>query len=302
MPEIEPIAVSSELLSSFTREREFTNLSFSLLREVTHYCIVLACLLPKDPGGWDRDRAILCGQMVRLSKLLHGVLGYGSEDRRELVSIISRCAFETAVNICYLIENFDPETLRNYRLYSLRHERRLRDEILANIKAREGKVLHIENRMLASIDKAFLRAGIRPAEVDPDNRSSWGGRSIYNRAKAVGLDHLYLSLFSGGSHAVHGNWQDLIDYHLQEQDGIYLPYVDFHRSRPQLFEALGIVVIQSEEKYFGFVDPSQAFDIGDRLQNLAARIRLVAQGHEDYLRRNNPEYGTTGTSLLEGGN
>jgi hypothetical protein len=210
MPEVERTEVSPELLGNFTREREFTGLSFNLLREVTHYSIVLACLLPTNPGGWDRDRAILCGLMVRLSKLLHGVLGYGSEDRRELVAIMGRCVFETAVNICYLMDNFEPATLHNYRLYSLRHERQLRDEILANIEARGGKALHIENRMLASIDKAFDKAAINPTEVKPDDRSSWGGRSIYGRAKSVGLDHLYLALFAGGSHAVHGNWQDLI--------------------------------------------------------------------------------------------
>lgn len=154
--------------------------------------------------------------------------------------------------------------------------------------------------MIASIEKAFRKADLNPAEVDPDNRASWGGRSIYGRAKAIGLDHLYLPLFAGGSHAVHGNWQDLIDHHLKEQDDIYLLEVDFHRSRPQIFEAIGIVVIQSAGRYLDFVDPDQTSDLGEELRDLAARIRLVAQGHENYLRRKNPQYESTGgTDLFE---
>lgn len=299
MPDIEPVEIDFDKLREANREFEFVTASFNLLREVTGYCGVAACLLPEGRNGWDADHAILCGLIARLAKLLHGVLGYGAEDRRELVTILTRCAFETMVNIRFIIRNFNPDVISSYRRYSLRHERQLRDEILKNIKDRGDAALPIERRMLASIDRAFAHAGVTPEEVDPSDRAHWGGRSIYRKAVDVDLQSPYLSLFGGGSHAVHGNWQDLLDYHLDEHEGLYRGNPDFHRSRPQLFEAVGVIAIGTLLEYFEFFDKNFPASVRKRLEALQESLMRVLHEHEQYLRRKLPKYEIE--PLAEGG-
>jgi len=289
-PEITPIEIRMDEIEKFNKEWDFTKLSFDLLREATQYSAIAACAVPASCGGWDKDHAVLCGLMIRISKLLHGVLGYGAEDRREIVMILARCAFETIVNVRYLLRNFNSETLYSFRKYSLRHEKQLRDEIISNIEDQNGQVLNIEGRMLASIDSAFQAAGISPDDINPNDRKGWGGKSIYGRAKDVGMERHYLALFGGSSHAVHGNWQDLMDHHLEEKGGIYYPKVDFNRSRPQYFQALSIVVIETIRDYFDFIDPLWPQELRDRLDVLNENIVILSQAHEEYLRKKHPDY------------
>ena len=52
--------------------------------------------------------------MVRLLKLLSGFLDQTSQKRRETSEILGRLAFETVVNVRYLIVNFSPALVDSY--------------------------------------------------------------------------------------------------------------------------------------------------------------------------------------------
>jgi hypothetical protein len=109
----------------------------------------------------------------------------------------------------------------------LRHEKRLRDQVETNIKARSGITLPVEDRILKSIARAEKASGISLDAVDPRSKRSWGGRNIYERTRDVGLEALYLAAFGGGSHSVHGNWQEVYGAHLEwGEDGQFKPKTD----------------------------------------------------------------------------
>jgi hypothetical protein len=57
-------------------------------------------------------------------------------------------------------------------------------------------------------------AGIPLDEVDNKGVRDWGGKNIFEKAKAVGLDHVYLAAIGGGSNSIHGNWQEIAGHHL----------------------------------------------------------------------------------------
>jgi hypothetical protein len=113
-------------------------------------------------------------------------------------------AFECIINLRYLIKHASPELFRSFRTYSLKHEYKLRQGIIQNIKERDGHELEIERRMLSSIDHSFKLSGISTEQV-PSEERNWGGRNVYERARDLGLEAIYLGVFSGPSQDVHGN-------------------------------------------------------------------------------------------------
>jgi hypothetical protein len=285
---IKRVSVDADEIAQFSSEDEFTELAVSLLVEVAQYVCVAAGMMGPKPL-WGRDRAAICGNMVRLYKLLHSVLDQTCQRRQETSFILSRLVFETLVNIRYMVKHFSPELISSYVLYSFRHERKLRDVIRANIAAREGEVLPIEDRMIKSIERSASAAGISVDDVDPRLGRPWGGKNLFEKSEDVGLDGAYLAAFGGASHSVHGNWHEIYGNHLHwdERDG-FTPDLSWHRPRPQVLFALSTLIIGTLDIYFDFMCGEQASEIFEgALSDLHDRILEVNNAHESYLSRKN---------------
>lgn len=283
--EIEIVAVDPEEIGKFTSEDEFMGLSVRLLVETASYTCVAACMLG-DSSPWDRDHAAVGGNMVRLYKLLHGLLDQLCQRRGELALIMMRPIFESLVNIQFLIKEFCPETINSYVKVSLKHERKLRDTITRNIADRGGIIQPIEDRMLKSINRTAGIAGVSLDEADNTGPRDWGSKNIFEKAKAVGLDHAYLAAIGGGSNSIHGNWQELTGHHLEWDDstGHFKPKTDWARPRPQVPLALSRIIVETLAVYFKFMGGDSIFDeIAPTLHDLVKRIDLVSKAHENYL-------------------
>jgi hypothetical protein len=283
-PVIKRVTVDPDAIAAFTHEWDFMVLASELLREVTSYVCVAACTLGSAPA-WTRDQAAVGGNMVRLSKLLWVYLDQIVQKKFESSTILSRLAFETIVNARYLIANFSPELVDSFVRHSLRHERRLRDRIQANIQERGGDVLHIEQRMFKSIDRAARLAGVTLDSVDLKDRAPWGGKDLRQKAEAIGFGEAYLAVFGGMSHNVHGSWQDLYQFHLEtDENGGFTPNLDWGRPRPQPLFALGHLALHAVADFLTFIGGETAMEqLRAQLRDLGARIESVDQAHEAYL-------------------
>ena len=208
VPSVNRVEVAPEKVRAFADEHEFTGLAVKLLIEAGSYVCIAATILPPPPHRWNRHEAVLVGHLVRLYKLTSALLDQTCQHRRETTFIFARLAFECIVNARFLIKNDRPEITASYIEYSMRHEKRLRDRIRANIASRGGDPMHVEERMLRSIDASAKRSCVDLDSIDPPK--NWGGKNIFEKAKDVGLGEAYLGVFAGASHSVHGNWQDLI--------------------------------------------------------------------------------------------
>ncbi|PSH65785.1 hypothetical protein CU103_03965 [Phyllobacterium sophorae] len=249
-----------------------------------HYVCVAASTLGDSPV-WDRDRAAICGNMVRLYKLVHTVLDQTTQRRQEAAFIFARLVFETLVNIRYMIEHFEPQLIDEYVKYSLRHERKLRDRVLANIDARNGIMLPIEDRMLKSIERAATAAGVPLDDVDISQKGPWGGKNLFDKAEAVGLGGIYLGAFGGPSHGVHGNWHEIYSNHVEwDEESGFTPKLDWHHPRPQVLFGLSTLIIETLAIYFSFMCGEQWEAIfGEPLSDLSHRATLASNAHEAYL-------------------
>ena len=282
--DIGAVAVDDEAIAAYTSEDDFNALTVELLKEIGSFICVAASILPANTKRWSRDQAIYGGHLVRLFKLISALLDQICQHRRETTFILSRLAFETIVNLAYLIDYGSPELFDQYIRYSLRQEKRLHNRIMANIESRSGVRLPIEDRMLSSISAAAARSGFSIDDLSPDEPRRWGEQSLYLRAKAVGLEIMYLAAFGGGSQNVHGNWMDLLEYHLDEDGDGFVPSLQWHGPRPQIGLAIAQMATDVVGRFFGLV---KAFDmvrgLDDRLENLAERINRANVGHERFV-------------------
>lgn len=282
--DIERTEIDEERLRSSESEEDFIELSVSLLIEAGSYVCVAGNLYPADRRKWNRDEAILGGHFVRLFKLIDGLLDQTCKHRRETSFVFARLAFECIVNVRYLISNASSELFHSYRSYSLQHERRLLTRIRENIDSRNGEQLPIERRMIASIERSFRVSGIEiDGNVEAKERN-WGGANIFERAKAVGLADAYMAAFGGGSHSIHGNWQDLVEYHLEDiEENAFLADFEWHSPRPQLLDAISLHAAEAVVDFAQFLSPNETETMVDSLRDFQERVLVLSRSHEEFL-------------------
>lgn len=282
---IKKVEIQEEQVQKFTSEKDFVGLSIDVLIEVGSFVCVAANLYPFDRKKWNRDEAILGGHLVRLYKLISAMLDQTTQLRRETTHIFARLAFECIINLRYLVKHASSELFNSYVEYSLKHEKKLRTRILKEIEARGGKRLAIENRMLGSIDKSFKISGVKPNNMIHKGPKNWGNKNIYEKARDLGLADAYLATFGGSSHSIHGNWQDLLEFHLitDNDDCTFKSNIDWHPPRPQISNVLSLHATQAIIDYVIWLDPKSSDKIVKALKDLQHRILLLDKLHERFL-------------------
>ncbi len=193
---------------------------------------------------------------------------------------------DNRLNLSYLCRYCNEDVFVSYVQHSMRHEKKLLDRIQTNITARGGEVLHIEQRMINSIQQKTTTSGVDIENINTSTPKNWAGKNLFEKAKAVDMDQAYLAAFGGGSHNVHGNWMDLLEYHLYVEDGLFHPDGEWSTPRPQILLALAKLTVEALGAYFDYLGHLEARAImKDRLSDIWRRIREVDQLHEQYLQQ-----------------
>jgi hypothetical protein len=140
LPEISRTEISAELMAHYKSEHDFMNLTVDLTIETGQYACVAACTTGEQKT-WNRDQAAIGGNIVRVYKLIDAMLDQTCKRRGEMSFTLARLVFETAVNVQYLIKNYSTDLIDSYVEYSLRHEKKLWENIAQQIIERNGIVL-----------------------------------------------------------------------------------------------------------------------------------------------------------------
>lgn len=280
-PDVQRTEIDPAVVRAFKDENEYIKLSVDLLIEAGSYVCIAGNILPPEGKAWNRHEAVLVGHLVRLYKLISALLDQTCQHRRETSFIFARLAFECIVNMMFLIKNDRPEIVQSYVEHSMRHEKRLRERIVSNIAARGGEERPIEKRMLASIERSAQKSRVDLDRIDPPK--NWGGKNLFEKAREVGLDDAYLGAFAGPSHSVHGNWQDLLEYHLSAEDDGFLPEFRWHPPKAQLLTTIAYLSLVTLEDFFSHIIGPAGSSIAEKVPELQERIVRFTQLHEDFL-------------------
>lgn len=284
LPEIKKVIIDPEIIKRFKVEDDFTKLSLDIMIEVGSYICVAANIFPVKTKAWDLNWAIIGGHLVRLYKLISAMLDQTCQRKRETSFIFSRLAFECIINLRYLIKHESDEIFKSYRKYSLQHEYKLYKKISENIKKRNGKELDIERRILDSIIKSFQVSGISIDEIKFSKLRNWGGKNIFEKASDLELEDAYLAAFGGGSHNIHGNWQDLLEYHLEEnKNGYFKPVFDWHQPKPEILNVIALYSTETVIECLNWINEESIKNMEDELIDLKKRILLLDNLHEKFL-------------------
>jgi hypothetical protein len=283
MPDIPRVEIDPDAIKAFTKNGDFMWLAVELLKEVASYTCYAAGLTD-ETGTWSRDEAAVGGNMIRLYKLMHAILDQTTQKRGEIAFTLFRLAFETIVNIRYLIKHHSPELVTSYITYSLKHERKLFNTINENIAAQKGVVRPIEERMLKSLNRAAECAGLTYDQVD-HKQKNWGGKNIYEKAEDLDWKEQYAGAFGGPSHNVHGNWHELYSSHLEWDGGErFVPNFDFARPRPQPILALCVLATDCLHDFYLFKTGEFGSEVlWPPVKDLQDRVIAADQAHESYL-------------------
>lgn len=285
----EKTIVDPEQIVRFTSEDDLMSLAVELFKEVGKITAILACAYRLDmdnrPRKWTRNEAIQGGLFVRLTKLQIGMLDAVCQRRLEIAHILFRCLAETVINLKYMIQASSDVLYDEYVEYSLREEKRLLNLIDKNVKSR-GYELPIESRMRRLIMREFDNSGIAPDQVDETKRTAWG-KSIFKRAKSVGMADAYPAVFGLPSHVVHGSWQDLLQYHVEQDSTEFSPSPDWTIPRPQIVFAAALLSADACRFYLSTILP----ECEDRralqgyIDDCVQRVREADEMHEQFLQK-----------------
>jgi hypothetical protein len=137
--------------------------------------------------------------------------------------------------------------------------------------------------MLASIQRAAEKSGIPLEGISSAAYGAWKSSTLFDRAQAIGWGEAYLVLFGGPSHSVHGNWQDLLEYHLDESENGFSPELRWHRPRPQPLFIIGLLTLDVLDDYLQHFVGDEAKPLIDDLDGLRQRLAIANHEHEHFL-------------------
>ncbi len=200
----------------------------------------------------------------------------------ETVQALNRCIIESAVNLRYLLLKHDENLYERFVKNSLAAERELYEFIQENINDKAGETFYIEQSMLRSILDVCEQSGVAPEEIDT-RAGNWGG-SVRDRLLAIGYDWpAYTALERIPSHAIHGDWVDLLKNHLlRTSDGYELNY-DHLETDGELLSPVSIFVLDAALEYLdSYFDKAATEPLYQRLIGVQEKLRLVESARLDW--------------------
>lgn len=217
-----PPVITEEMVAKCKEQNDYRHILFEYYRFVAQLCVVCSCLLYESPA-WDKKRSrrtweVCAGSLSRIKNLMSANLEYFQDDRYiEATQIMDRCIFETAAKICWISQDPTEERLLRYLEGSLRPDREHQAVIEKNIQERNGVRLKIEERMLSRMERFETLAGLSGVSTKDLRRMPDLSSILSDIGHGRGI---YVAVDKVGSHAVHGNWQQLLSRNLIEEDGV----------------------------------------------------------------------------------
>jgi Family of unknown function (DUF5677) len=252
---------------------QFTDEDWSKCRESGDYCPMLfewykfigalcnffASIRPDSPAVRPIPAvhyAVLIGLLNRCSRLMLSNVALSHEGLfGETTALLDRCIFESCVKVNWLCESKATDGFDRFIADGLKTELELKAKIAANVEARDGQRLEIEERMLSSIERHIQSSGLTEAAIASAKR-------LPDLAAMIdGLGHDRLMYIVGqriGSNHVHGTWHSLRMHYLEEnEDGLLAPHDHNCPTHVNQYVFVPMVVLNAMRSFIRFIFADQ---------------------------------------------
>lgn len=278
--------VNEEKILDFDNHGEFSHLAVEIFKEISILIVTVSSIRRSSQGveiPYNREEAAIFGNLVRYCKISSAYLEQYTKKRTETCMILLRSLMETYINLKYFLKYKDQHTISHYIKHSLKQEKLL----LESIRQKEGKdpaLEHIEMRMKDSINRSIKDSGFTEEEIS--NSSKWADK-VKQRLSQIIDPSLYI-IYGNSSHSVHGNWQDLLFFHLSKSGDGFMPKSEWTTPTIQLLAPVTLMSCDLLKNFSEEVLPaSDNKDILlEEIKDIFLRAWKLDKLHEKFIQKN----------------
>lgn len=245
-------------LSEFSKsEIELNNLIIKFSKDLGELIDILSRVInhEKHPNYYNLNESTIVGSITRIVKLYQEYIKYQELNKLEIQSLFARPMYESFIIAKYLIKN-GPESQRNFRLVSYR-ARHQNFKKLMELNDNEHPII---KRQLLKLETKLKVDGftIEDLELEDNkpNNKKWklDGKSFWKINSEVDNKDLYSFIYGVGSDAVHGNWQEIFDFHLTRKEGGFFGFLNYEKCDCRVIVPMNSIVIESLLEFLNWND------------------------------------------------
>lgn len=250
-----PPDITEDLLQQCHDSGDFSPVFFEWYKYVAVVANVFASIRQDSPAVRSFPHpqyAALVGLLNRCTRLMHSNVALSHEGLfGETTAILDRCIFETSVRIIWLCRQQSNQAFTRFFAEGLKTEIALKEKISANITARGGEALAIEQRMLGSIERCIRTSDLTEAQIVESKKLP----DMATMIESLKHDHLmYIVGQKLGSHHVHGTWPSLLFHYLdRDDDGTWHPRDHNCRTHVNQYVFVPLVVLAAVIAFIEFI-------------------------------------------------
>jgi len=177
----------------------------------------------RNPVGFNVNDAAILGLLVRIWKILKEIVHYYEKNNADIISLLDRQVIEAAVTAKFLLINGE-DVIEDYRKCS--YKSRLQILKQAN-ESNEFFETPPGKRLLQSIRDKLNNDGFTEDSFEQQRKNKWRlqGKSFYKIFAEIENEEFYKFLYGMPSEALHGSWNESLDYDLiRNDDGTFEAY------------------------------------------------------------------------------
>lgn len=232
-------------IPSIENEIELNTIAINYSKDLTELVDILSRInnFQARPNYYNLNEATIVGSMTRIIKLFKEFVNNYEQNKLEILTLFARPLYESFITLKYLIKNGE-QSQRNFRLVSYRAR-------FENFKIliKEDPNHPIIKRQLWKLNSKLKEDGFTMEDLEAENGKSqkWklDGKSFWKIHSEVDFAPLYSFIYGVGSDAIHGNWQEIFDFHLTKKDNGYFGFLYYEKCDCRVLIPMNTIITES---------------------------------------------------------
>lgn len=232
--------------STIKTEDELNKLAIQYLKDLAELADILCRLINHEthPNYYTLNESTVVGSLTRIIKLYKELISNFEENKLEIVTLFARPLYESFIILKYLIRNGN-ESQKNFRLISYKS----RYENFKLLSQEIDQTHPIIQRQLLKLNRKLQEDGLNIEDLETENnkKNSWklDGKSFWKIHSEVDFKEMYSFIYGTGSDAIHGNWQEIMDFHLTKKGNGYFSFLNYEKCDCRVIVPISTIIIES---------------------------------------------------------